>query len=693
MAKIRFGYSDDFTAKNSGVGINTTEPQTNLDVVGVVKGQDLKVTGISSQTGYEGFLRADHQIEEETQLNFGQGVNASLSGEIIVGTGQTVTVNEVAKETVAVGNNGNKLWHNLVTNKHSGIIDGAYWNGSTFDFDGSNDVITGESCLTLFTNDTDHTIEMWVKFDDVTTRQTIISGYVSDSDRWDLEVGGGKLKGGHHDAGYFTSTASVVTGKWYHLVYVHDHASSLWRVFIDTATDVTRTNAGRDLTTPTPLGIGDRTNSSIGHLDGQISIVRIYSRELTSTEISTNYNLGQFSKETSVTDGLITHYNASNPSSYPGTLNAVDTTNTNIAGGSQIECMKVYNTFTPPSGDTNQRPSKPKPGQLYYNYDFKTIEFHDGYGWRQVDNTTRSGRGVIMGGRDTPGATVSEIDFIQVTTLGNSQSFGDLQSGNMESGACCADSTRALKTGGSSSGTEYDNIDYVTIASQGNSIDFGNLQAGTRGHGCCSSSSRGVTGGGVISPNSDTNRMDYFEIQTLGNALDFGDLVVTERNISMISSPTRGVHDGGNWPNTTTLGNFTIASKGNSVEFSKSRSAYGGGVVGNSVRGVFCGGYVGTTPRATKEIEFITFSSLGNTIYFGDLSNLVTAATGGMSNSTRGIVGPGNKSFPGSVDYTNTLEFITVSTAGNSVDFGDISGPMRTFTPKVSDSHGGLGGF
>ena len=98
MAKIRFGYSDDFTAKNSKVGINTTEPQTNLDVVGVVKGQDLRVTGVSLQTGYEGFLRADHQIEEETQLNFGQGINASLSGEIIVGTGQTVTVTENLKE-------------------------------------------------------------------------------------------------------------------------------------------------------------------------------------------------------------------------------------------------------------------------------------------------------------------------------------------------------------------------------------------------------------------------------------------------------------------------------------------------------------------------------------------------------------------------------------------------------------------
>ena len=72
--------------------------------------------------------------------------------------------------------------------------------------------------------------------------------------------------------------------------------------------------------------------------------------------------------------------------------NNIDTTDINLAGGSQIECLKVYNTFTPPNGGTNERPYAPKPGELYYNYDFKTIEFFDGYGWRQVDNTTRSGR-------------------------------------------------------------------------------------------------------------------------------------------------------------------------------------------------------------------------------------------------------------------------------------------------------------
>jgi hypothetical protein len=685
MAKIRFGYSDDFTAKNSGVGINTTDPQTNLDVVGVIKGQDLKVTGISSQTGYEGFLRADHQIEENTQLNFGQGINASLSGEIIVGTGQTVTINEVAKETVAVGNNGNKLWHNLVAGKHSGIINGAYWNGSTFDFDGSDDVITGESCLTLFTDDTDHTIEMWVKFDDVTTRRTIISGYDSNTstyaDRWDIEVSGGKIQGGHHGAGYWTSTASVVTGVWYHLVFVHDHASSLWRLFINTSTDVTGSNGGLDLTSDALLGIGDRTESSIGHLDGQISIVRIYSRELTSTEISTNYNLGPFSKETSVTSNLITHYNASNPSSYPGTFSAVDTTDTTIAGGSQVECMKVYNTFTPPSGDTNQRPSKPKPGQLYYNYDFKTIEFFDGYGWRQVDNTTRSGRGVFMAGFD-PGFDLS-ISYINISSRGNTQNFGEVTP-NMGGGcAGLGNATRGLVAGGFAP-SYHDVIEYITIAAGGNSIDFGNLTDARRYASGASSSTRGVFAGGY-SPGV-VNVIDYVEITTIGNALDFGDLSEQGEALGTATSPTRACFAGGRHPQTDEFIDYiTMASTGDAIDFgdlSQARQNMCYHTSSSSTRGIFGGGII---PAQVNTIDYITIAATGNAIDFGDLT--VKRRLGfNVSTQTRAV-------FAGGYNNVTSMDYVTIATAGDAIDFGEITSGQLFSGGACSDSHGGLGGF
>ena len=82
-----------------------------------------------------------------------------------------------------------------------------------------------------------------------------------------------------------------------------------------------------------------------------------------------------------------------------------------------IDSLKVYNTFTVPTGGTEDRPSKVKPGQLYYNVDFKTIEFWDGNNWRQVDNTTRSGRGVFGGGGNP--TILSTIEFINTSSLGN----------------------------------------------------------------------------------------------------------------------------------------------------------------------------------------------------------------------------------------------------------------------------------
>ena len=65
---------------------------------------------------------------------------------------------------------------------------------------------------------------------------------------------------------------------------------------------------------------------------------------------------------------------------------------------------------------------------MFYNFDFKTIEFFDGNSWRQVDNTTRRGRGFILVGIkvDSHSTQTNSIDFIQISTLGNAQNFGDL---------------------------------------------------------------------------------------------------------------------------------------------------------------------------------------------------------------------------------------------------------------------------
>ena len=100
----------------------------------------------------------------------------------------------------------------------------------------------------------------------------------------------------------------------------------------------------------------------------------------------------------------------------------------------------------PPVGGTADRPTDVKPGMVYYNKDFKTIEFWDGNFWKQVDNTTRRGRGVFGGGY-TP-TIVQTIDFINLHTLGNALSFGDLNHGGASKGSMGSNGARGLFMGG-----------------------------------------------------------------------------------------------------------------------------------------------------------------------------------------------------------------------------------------------------
>ena len=469
MANIRREFGDDLTLKNGNLGINTTTAQERVDVVGVVKGIDLSVTGVSSLTAYEGFLRADNQIIEETNLEFGNGLKASLSGEIIVGTGVTVTIGIVGLGTAEVG----------------------------------------------------------------------------------------------------VGTTTDANGK---------------------------------------------------------------------------------------------------------TASNIDTTDVNLAGGSQVECLKVFNTFTPPSGGTNERPYAPKPGELYYNYDFKTIEFFDGYGWRQVDNTTRSGRG-LFGGGESP--VVANIDSINIQSQGNATNFGDLFVARRIMGGFSSN-IRGL-WGGGSTPSNSDVIDYVTIASEGNAIDFGNLTAATDQTAACSSSTRGLVGGGE-GP-SITNVISYVEISTIGNSLDFGDLSENKRGHSGMASATRGFFCGGNNPGSTTVIDVvTIASKGNAIKFGDRIEDLGGTVsASNSTRGIILD---------SNRISFITLASEGNAVYFGDLTT-GSGRGSALASQTRVVTAIGTD---GVTDPVNNIEYVTIATSGNALDFGDLT-LARKSSGACSDSHGGLGGF
>ena len=357
------------------------------------------------------------------------------------------------------------------------------------------------------------------------------------------------------------------------------------------------------------------------------------------------------------------------------------------AGQGNIDSLKVYKMFQPPTGGTNQRPVG-KPGSLFYNTDFKTVEFFDGNSWRQVDNTTRSGRGIFCGGY-APG-TVQTIDFIQISTSGNASFFGELITKSRITQGFASE-VRGIHGGGTGHSTGNSNsnhIEYVTMASSGNSIDFGDLTEEGIARAGASSSTRGLFFGGYNPALSPKHRplLDYIEIATLGNALDFGDSYLAY-DPQGCSSPIRAIFSGGQSPsaNESKIEFVTIASKGNSISFGNLiQGVYGAASASNSTRGIVAGGYY--APSQTTHINDITIASEGNALHFGDLV-IKRRSTSAVSNGSRVCIAGGIDS-----GKINSIEFITISSSGNGQDFGDLT-LAREQLSGFSDSHGGLGGF
>ena len=84
-------------------------------------------------------------------------------------------------------------------------------------------------------------------------------------------------------------------------------------------------------------------------------------------------------------------------------------------------------------------------------------------------------------------------------------------------------------------------------------------------------------------------------------------------------------------------------------------------------RGVFFGG----APSNNAAIDFITISTAGDAGDFGDMTSHRVQGAAGSSN-TRGVYGNGE-----APSITDRIEFITISTTGNATNFGDTIEAMQ----------------
>ncbi len=366
-----------------------------------------------------------------------------------------------------------------------------------------------------------------------------------------------------------------------------------------------------------------------------------------------------------------------------------------VCAGS-LEQVSVTGHFSVPTGDSNNRQSFIE-GTVRFNTDLNALEFFNGDEWRQFTyNQGQSGRAIYGGTSNNPYYQV--LHYVNIHTTGNSQDFGSLLVQRYGTTGSCSSNTRALVAGGWRSSATDDTIEYFTMASNAQAIDFGNLNIAEYTALSCSSSTRGLFTGSYNPASSSANarQIQYVEIATTGNALDFGDMSdVTRYGGCGLSSPTRGIFAGGRAKNnagpysanagTHEIDYVTIASKGDSTDFGD--MTFNGGYCGgmsNTTRGIIGGA---RQPATVNNIDMITIASTGNAVHFGDLT---VARSAGMTGSTqtRGVFIGGSPTS----DSRKTIDYITISSSGDAIDFGE-SEIEIDIGASVSDSHGGLGGF
>ena len=127
-----------------------------------------------------------------------------------------------------------------------------------------------------------------------------------------------------------------------------------------------------------------------------------------------------------------------------------------------------------------------------------------------------------------------------------------------------------------------------------------------------------------------------------------------------------------------TIDQISITTTGNATDFggeTLSSGAFNCAGFSDSVKRFEAGG------NSVNVIQTLNYSSGSSSVDFGDLT-AARGECGGYSNSTRGIVGGGAGGFSG----IGTIDYVTMASAGNATDFGDMSEADRNQQCRAAGS-------
>ena len=175
---------------------------------------------------------------------------------------------------------------------------------------------------------------------------------------------------------------------------------------------------------------------------------------------------------------------------------------------------------------------------------------------------------------------------------------------------------------------------------------------------------------GAVRYNTDSNKMEVY----IGST--WMEVAVSSPNLgdTQSSAGGRGLFFAGRTPSMVdTIDYVTISSVGNAIDFgdlTKDRRAHA--AMADRTRGLTAGGINDGSGSSTDEIDFVTIASTGDAQDFGDLT-VSRSWLAGVNNATRGIAGGA-----WSPSRSNVMDYVTIQSTGNAQDFGDLTETQQT---------------
>ena len=331
--------------------------------------------------------------------------------------------------------------------------------------------------------------------------------------------------------------------------------------------------------------------------------------------------------------------------------------------------------------ESANEPSNPNNGDAWFDTANNIYKVYINNEWKEWFGTTVStsyygDRAHWAGGgrqHPSPGGTTTEIDYWDITSLGNAADFGDVTSG-ATSGSCASDATRIYYLGG---GTTTTQIDFWTSATTGNATDFGDiLTASGQPRSSAANGTKCLYHINYANSSYSTNTVEQFACGTAGiTGSDFGDLTVARWISTTVNSDVRCVFMAGqdsSYVIQNVLDYFTFATAGNATDFGDLNASryYGAGAGSNgTARGLYMGGYASATGQ--NAIDYITIDTPGNGTDHGDLIQ-DTYGNKACANGSRACSGGGLGHTSPIYTRTNVIQYTALTTPGNAADFGDL---------------------